>query len=406
MSNYAMTIMLVDDDDFALKLIEHQLNELGYRNIVAHTKAESAITQLAAGEVAPDVLFFDLQMPNMDGVELMRQLAEQHYLGRIVLMSGEDSRILNSAEKLANIHQLRILSAIAKPIESKVLTDLLERVEQFNPPIREHSQECSPQSLKHAIDNKILENYYQPKIDLKSGAVAGMETLVRWPHPILGFIAPEQFIGVAERNGLIDDLTDLVLENTLIQMKRWYEAELAFSVAINVSMDNLNNVAFADKIVDALKSYGSNLLKLVLEVTESQLMRNPEIVMDVLTRLRLKNIGLSIDDFGTGHSSLQQLKDLPFSELKIDRGFVNNASNDRSIKAIMESSLDMAQKLGIKTVAEGVETIEDWQLLLDSGCDMAQGFFIAKPMPGGAVLPWLAQWEKRKASLFEGRLND
>jgi EAL domain-containing protein (putative c-di-GMP-specific phosphodiesterase class I) len=168
-------------------------------------------------------------------------------------------------------------------------------------------------------------------------------------------------------------------------------------MAVNVSMDNLSELEFPDWVERAAKDAGYPLTNLVLEVTESRLMKDALTPIEILTRLRLKRIGLSIDDFGTGHSSLAQLRDIPFTELKVDRGFVHDACRDASLRAIFEASLGMARQLGLRTVAEGVENQEDWDFLRAGACDLAQGNFIARPMPGGELAAWIGEWGTRRA---------
>ena len=166
-------------------------------------------------------------------------------------------------------------------------------------------------------------------------------------------------------------------------------------VAVNVSMDNLDQLDFPDFVVATAREMDVSLSSLVLEVTESRLMKDVRALLDILARLRLKHVDLSIDDFGTGHSSLAQLRDLPFNELKIDRGFVHGACRDTQLAAICDASLDIARKLGMRSVAEGVEDVDDWNFLRTHGCDIAQGYFIARPMPMTALADWLPEWERR-----------
>jgi EAL domain-containing protein (putative c-di-GMP-specific phosphodiesterase class I) len=213
-------------------------------------------------------------------------------------------------------------------------------------------------------------------------------------------VFPDQFIGTAEETGLIDDLTRTVLTNALHQACVWQAAGLHLQISVNVSMDNLGLLEFPDAVAEAAARAGIPSSNLELEVTESRLMKDPLASFDILTRLRLKRIGLSIDDFGTGHSSLAQLRDIPFDELKVDRGFVHGACRDSSIRAIFEASLGMARQLGMKTVAEGVEDQEDWDFLRTSGCNTAQGYFIARPMPAADLTGWMAAWEIRRRDLM------
>jgi EAL domain-containing protein (putative c-di-GMP-specific phosphodiesterase class I) len=213
-------------------------------------------------------------------------------------------------------------------------------------------------------------------------------------------VFPDQFIPVAEEHGLIDDLTHAVLTSALRQARLWQYMGITLPIAVNVSMDNLMSVEFPDLVAREMKEAGVPASLLVLEVTESRLMKDPMVALDILTRLRLKRIGLSIDDFGMGHSSLAQLRDLPFDELKVDRSFVHGACRDASRKAIVQASLSMSRQLRLRTVAEGVEDREDWDCLRAAGCDLAQGYFVARPMSGEALPTWLNAWRTRHQELF------
>jgi EAL domain-containing protein (putative c-di-GMP-specific phosphodiesterase class I) len=237
--------------------------------------------------------------------------------------------------------------------------------------------------------------HYQPKIELANGVVAGVEALVRWQHPRDGLVYPDRFITVAEQNGLINELTRYVLRHAVGQWRAWQDQDLSLPVAVNVSMDNLAVLEFPDFVEQQVRQAGIPASHLCLEVTESRLMQDPVGPLDVLTRLRLKRISLSIDDFGTGYSSLVQLRDIPFEELKIDRSFIHGACADTSKRAIVEGNLRMAQHLGMSTVAEGVEDLADWRFVRDAGCTSAQGYFIAKPMPGNALPAWIDSWRVR-----------
>jgi EAL domain-containing protein (putative c-di-GMP-specific phosphodiesterase class I)/ActR/RegA family two-component response regulator len=398
-----MKILLVDDDPFALKLLSRLLANQGFGDVVTHEHAADALDLLEFGNHAFGLILCDLQMPGMDGVEFIRQLVRIGYVGGLVLVSGEDSRILQTVEKLSRAHRLNILGTLHKPVSPEQLQRVLEshpsRTAVPNPARKTYERE----ELRQAIAGNRLVNYYQPKVDLASGAVTGVETLVRWLHPEDGLVFPDQFIGTAEETGLIDDLTRTVLTNALRQAGTWQAAGLHLQIAVNVSMDNLGFLKFPDLVAQTIARSGVPPTRLELEITESRLMKDPLASFDILTRLRLKHIGLSIDDFGTGHSSLAQLRDIPFDELKVDRGFVHGACRDSSIRAIFEASLGMAQQLGMKTVAEGVEDQEDWDFLRTSGCDTAQGYFIARPMPAVDIGHWIEAWKERCPDLMRGK---
>ena len=246
-------------------------------------------------------------------------------------------------------------------------------------------------------------NHYQPKVDLASGRIVGVETLVRWRHPEDGIVYPDQFIDVAEENGLINDLTRNVLVNALCDGSSWENKGVPVHLAVNVSMDNLTALEFPDFVACAIEVTGFPVTRLMLEVTESRLMRDPLAALDILTRLRLKRVGLSIDDFGTGHSSLAQLRDIPFTELKVDSSFVHGACRDASLQAILCASLRMAGQLNMRAVGEGVEDRDDWDFLQATGCQLAQGWFIGKPMPAEQLPAWVADWEQRRVALVGER---
>jgi EAL domain-containing protein (putative c-di-GMP-specific phosphodiesterase class I) len=253
----------------------------------------------------------------------------------------------------------------------------------------------SASDVHAAISNSELVNYYQPQVKASTGQFVGVETLVRWNHPVDGMVFPDQFIGIAEEHGLINDLTAVVLAESLRQLKAWRETGLLLRVAINVSMDNLVSLEFPDFVASLAAEADVAPRNVILEITESRLMKDQRAPLEILTRLRLKRFGLSIDDFGTGHSSLSQLRDFPFDELKVDRGFVHGAAQNETIRAIYLASLGLAKQLNMVSVAEGVEDRADWDFLRGTGCKLAQGYFIAKPMPADALTDWVKVWEKR-----------
>lgn len=393
-------ILLIDDEPFQLKLLARQLVNLGQNSVETCTTGQEALRLLDALPTNQWLIFLDLNMPDMDGVEFIRQLVARDYHGALALFSGEDERILEMAVRLGRAHHLTVLGHLHKPIQPEVLQVVLERwSSQIVEPVSETHSVYSPAAVAQAIAHGELVNYYQPKVEVATGALIGVETLVRWRHPDDGLVFPDHFISVAENHALIDALTRVVLIEALAQARRWRDNGLALRVAVNVSMDNLLQLDFADFVLDQVVCAGVTTQDLILEVTESRLMTDLRIPLDVLTRLRLKHISLSIDDFGTGHSSLAQLRDIAFSELKIDRGFVHNANQDNTKHAIFTASLGIARQLEMKAVAEGVEDRADWEFLRQQDCDLAQGYFVAKAMPAAELPRWLVEWTGRYAAL-------
>lgn len=337
------------------------------------------------------MIVVDLQMPGMDGVEVLRHLAKLEFAGGVILLSAEDERVLHTAQKLASAHGLNVIAGFQKPVAPEALAAAL-----LHPVLavrhRPDVNPLGPEALRLGIARGDLVNVYQPKVNVQSGRVSGVESLVRWQHPTLGLLSPDRFIPIAEEHGLIDAVTHLVLRGALDQSRRWRDAGLDLSVAVNVSMDNLADLGFPKLVQGQARALGVRPGSLILEVTESRLMKDPVAALDILTRLKLMRFMLSIDDFGTGYSSLSQLRDLPFDEIKIDRGFVHGASREPTLRGIFDASCHLAHDLRMTIVAEGVEDAEDWELLRRSKCDQAQGYFIARPMPGPQIPDWIAAW--------------
>jgi diguanylate cyclase (GGDEF)-like protein len=243
--------------------------------------------------------------------------------------------------------------------------------------------------LRSVIDNEGLALHYQPKVDMATGWVIGVEALVRWPHPVEGLIPPDEFIPIAERTGLIGPMTDFVLRSALAQCRRWEETGQHLSVAVNLSARSLLDADLVDDIARALRQSGVDPSMLVLEITETNVMSDAEYALRVLNRLSAMGVKLAIDDFGTGYSSLAYLKRLPVDEVKIDKSFVLNMQHDDNDAVIVRSIIDLARNLGLRVVAEGVETTGAWDALRDMGCDIAQGYVISRPLPTDQLDAWL-----------------
>lgn len=395
-----MTTFIVDDEPFMLSLLARHFSSLGVGDLRTFERAEEARAALGARMAEVELIVCDLQMPGVDGVEFVRHLAEAGYAGDLLLVSGEDDRTLATAERLARARQLRVLAALQKPVSRERLREVLA---SRRPAEARKSGSADividPEEIRLGIERDQFFNAYQPKVDLVTGAVVGVETLVRWAPPTLGQVPPDRFIRVAERAGLISSITEGVLSRAIGHARAWADEGVGLCVAVNVSTRDLVQLDFPERVVAWLAHAGVPTSRLTLEVTESGLVGDGRAPMDVLTRLRLKRIQLSIDDFGTGHSSLERLRDVPFDELKIDRGFVHGAARSPALRAICQSNLRLARDLAMKVVAEGVEDQADWDFLRGIGCDFAQGYFIAKPMAPELIVGWTAEWERRRPDL-------
>jgi len=384
-----MNILLIDDDPFALALLGRQLEKLQAGTLTRSSDPQQALSLLQDPGRGFDLIFCDLHMPEVDGVEVVRHLAHWGYRGHLVLVSGEGERVLHTVRKLAQAHRISIPAALSKPVDPRRLAQLLNSLPTRKPlPPLAPAIHYPASEIERAINEGEIVNYYQPQVAIKTGAVHGVEALVRWQHPRVGLITPDRFVTTAEDYGLIDALTQTVIRNVLRDAQFWADNAFMPRIAINVSMQNLTSLDFPDMVVRLADTAQFPLARLTLEVTESRLMADARTALDVLTRLRLKRINLSIDDFGTGHSSLAQLRDIPFNELKLDRGFIHGIANDAAQRSIVDATVAMARHLDMSTVAEGVEDLADWEALRGVGCDAAQGYLIARPMPPGALQAW------------------
>lgn len=394
-------ITIIDGDQFQLKLLSHQLSVEGYENVFTFDIGQAALDHMQGQELASSVVILDVNLPNMDGLEFLQQLLEEGFNGALFLVSGEDKTILHSADAIASAYDLWVLGHLNKPVQHTQVEKYLKLlVLQEGSSLKSEAKSIYDAArFRSAIDSGELINFYQPKVSLISGELVSVEALVRWEHPDDGLVLPDKFIDLAEENEMIDGIAQQVLSRALTDSKVWKASGIDITVAVNISMYNLDTREFISFLENELQASGVNPQDLILEVTESKLMKDYSLVLDLLTRLRQHRVNIAIDDFGTGHSSMAQLRDLPFNELKIDRSFVHSAHDNPSLRDIFDGSIRLAKSLGIKTVAEGVESEADWRFLEGSDCNIAQGFFIGQPMQVAQLSEWKLQWAERYAKL-------
>ncbi len=253
--------------------------------------------------------------------------------------------------------------------------------------------------LTSAITDNGLHMNYQPKLAMADGSLQQVEALVRWIHPELGFISPEEFIFLAEQSGQITDLTRHILRRVAEDARHWHAAGLDIGVAINLSAMDLTRPELIDEVADAFSDWPLAMSRITLEVTESALMEEPETALETLGRLRELGVTLSVDDFGTGYSSLSQLRKLPVQELKIDKSFVLKLDTEPQDQLIVKSTIDMAHGLGLKTVAEGIENQATWHILRRWGCETGQGFYMSRPVKAADLPAALKSLQNMKPEL-------
>lgn len=401
MSNTSLgQVLVVDDDPVLITVIEAFL--LDGRAEVVHTaqngvEATKKLVQLAK---KLDFIFCDLNMPDMDGLQFLRQVSNFNYTGPMAIISGEDRSILSLATKLAASLDLNLASAISKPLNFDELDHVIAGARgQIYKPITNPVEKVSEQRLRTALAEQEFTAFYQPKIETSSGRLIGVEALARWKCPNDGWIRPDQFIPVAEKSDLIVELTRNIISVVAGHAGHWHEIGPDFGISINLSANVLSDIDLPNDIEAEFTGNNLDFSKFTFELTESQLLRQNTNTLETLARLSLKGFKLSIDDFGTGFANLEMIRDFPFSELKLDRSFISRATSDISARASAEACIELGKKLDMILVAEGIEKVEDWSFCLERDVDHLQGFLIAKPMPVEDLRKWIPVYNAKAAHL-------
>ena len=363
-------LLLIDDEPSIGRLFKRVAEGVGFEVVVTE---DPAVFTRAARQWQPTVIVLDLNMPGMDGIQLLRSLAADQCAAHILLISGADGKVLETAQQLGRERGLRMREPLQKPLRIETLREVLGAFKPL-------PNALLSADLADAIAAGQLFLEYQPQLDCRLGRITAVEALVRWHHPVRGTLQPGQFVGLAERSQLIHLLTDWVAATAAKQVAHWRAENLALDVAVNISAKDVEDIELPERLHRHCTTAGIEPASLIIELTETHAMREAVLMMDVLTRLRLKGFRLAIDDFGTGYSSLVQLQKMPFTEVKIDRSFVSQMTSNTGCRVIVEIIVDLARKLGLKTVAEGVEDEATLAALREMGCDMAQGYYLSRPI--------------------------
>lgn len=383
--------LIIDDDPRICRIIKRMAKDLG---IECSTIDNPELFEATHLDFKPNVIFMDLQMPKMDGVELLRKLVELRSSAAIILVSGMDKSVIETTEELGKSLGLNMAGILQKPIDVDEMSSmLLTQFETVSAPPAHKDTEVTKEELAQAIERKELLVHYQPQVNLKSGKVLGFEALVRWQHPVHGLLFPDVFIPLAEQHeDLIGALTFSVLDSIFEDKMLSGELTSDLTVSVNLSAMMLSDLSLPDRVAKLFSDHNMETERLMLEVTESGAMKDPSLTMDILTRLRLKNIKLSLDDFGTGFSSMVQLYRLPFTEIKVDKSFVMVAMDNKEAAAIARITIELGHSLGLEVVAEGIEDKKTYDWLKDIGCDIGQGYFISRLVAAEHFITWLQDY--------------
>ncbi|HEU0233877.1 MAG TPA: EAL domain-containing response regulator [Gallionella sp.] len=393
-------ILVAEDHDFQRRTLVRMLRGLGIIDVLEAANGREALEVIRSAPRPPEIVLSDLDMPEMDGMAFIHQLGEAKSGIGVIIISALDPVLLGSVAKMADAYGVHLLGVIEKPVTRARLVQLLaghQSAGKTPPPVRPAPPPAFGwQDIRTGIANREFEPFFQPKIEMASGRVVGAEALARWRHPTRGIVAPYAFILELERHQDIDALTFIMLEKAAHSCRDWFATGCDATVSVNLSLTSLADTSLADRIIACVKGAGLEPKRMVLEITETAAMTELAPALENLTRLRMHGFGLSIDDYGTGFASMQQLARVPFTELKIDQGFVTGCTRNHAARVIVEASLALARGLELKAVAEGIETKEDWDTLKTAGCDIAQGYFLARPLEEEAFLEFCRQ---RKGSV-------
>jgi len=384
---FPLPILLVEDDDFQRRVLARMLVALGAPSVLEAANGRAALSLLEDG-ARPGLAICDLEMPEMDGMAFIRHLGKLAPEVPVIIASALDPALLGSVAKMADAYGVRLLGVLEKPVARVHLAQLLAAREGTARRARAASPapDFTLEEIEAGIARREFIALFQPKVNMQTGAVAGAEALARWQHPSHGIVGPYAFILTLEKADRIDALTFLMLEQAARASRRLREAGAEITVSVNLSTTSMADVTLADRATEIVAGSGADPAHLVLEITETAAMTALAPALENFTRLRMRGFGLSLDDYGTGFASLAQLARVPFTELKIDQGFVTSCGDNRAAQVIVEASLALARGLKLKAVAEGIETRADWEALKAMGCDLAQGYFIARPMDEAACL--------------------
>jgi EAL domain-containing protein (putative c-di-GMP-specific phosphodiesterase class I)/FixJ family two-component response regulator len=397
--------LVLEDDPIARRLAVIILQGMGFTRVLEAADGHAALQVLDAGtgqnNTACDLALCDLNMAGMDGVEFLRRLGDSDRVAAVIVTSAMEPAVLRAVETMAQDSGINLLGSIPKPISRAAIETLLAQ-QTDTPPAASlaHNDDRRPplmdaDQLRQGLREGRLLALYQPKVALLDRQLRGAEALARWKHPEFGLLPAGHFIPLADQCGLMSTLTWQMLDQVCHELAPWLAKGRLISVSVNVSPSTLADPETADRIHETVVRHGIAPAHLVIEVTESAATSSASTLLANLARLRMRGFGLSIDDFGTGYSSMQQLSRIPFSEMKVDQMFVRGAMTREEPLAILEASLEIGRKLGLTTVAEGVETRKEWDMLAGLGCDLAQGYLIARPMTASAFDQWATSWAEQ-----------
>ena len=369
---------VVDDEEPIRKLLSRVITRAG---LEVAGFADAPTTLQALNTQHPGTIFLDVSLEGSDAIEVIRGLGAARFRGAVQLMSGRDARLLDDVKRIGERHELKMLPPLQKPFRVEDVASVLKALGLVSQPAKV--------SLDQALNRKWVEFWYQPKIDLQKRVLVGAEALARVRHPDHGLLMPGSFIPSANEASLAE-LGQEALLCALRDWKLFHQRGVALQLAVNMPVSALTSLPLAE-LVRKHRPASPKWNGILLEVTEDQILRDIPLAHEIATQLRIYNVALSLDDFGSGYSSLSRLQELPFAEIKLDQKFVRNCDTDDTNAALCQLVIDLAHRVGSVAVAEGIETPSELQALHRMGCDRGQGYLFARPMPRDELITALGQ---------------
>jgi EAL domain-containing protein (putative c-di-GMP-specific phosphodiesterase class I) len=377
---------VIDDEDAFCLFMSRLIGGLGYE-----VTTTCQIKSINLGELTKsDIVFVDMMMPGTDGIQVLDILSRHQVKSAIILMSGIHGAVLATAETIAKRSDLRVIGVLKKPFRVGDVRSILE-AEHHEPHLRSNTpliSEINIEDILAGLERQEFDVFFQPILNLATSQPVGYEALARW-NSKFGLVSPDRFIAVAARHGVLPLLTRQIAHRALTGAAKLNQQGLIWKVWVNLGTEDLVDDQLPEKLAEMVADHKLPVGSLTVELTESSATINEVAMLGILARLRLKGIDLAIDDFGTSYSSLERLSIIPFTSLKIDKQFIAGMITNTNARFIVESSIALAKRLKMKSVAEGIETEAQLKLLKKMGCDFGQGYHIARPMEFEKLVTWV-----------------
>jgi EAL domain-containing protein (putative c-di-GMP-specific phosphodiesterase class I)/CheY-like chemotaxis protein len=386
-----LNVLVVDDSLAILKFVETILTDtFKIKHVEAISSSDTAF-QLLSTPNDFNLIFLDLNMPKIDGIQLLERLSTKKYKGYLAIMTGVSTHVITSVEVLAEKYKLNYLGTLVKPLHERDFDILMGKI------CKSKTQKAEELPLKdyeiiRAIESDDIKVLYQPLISLSTRSFIAVEALCRINHPRIGLVCPDRFIDKAEKTDLITHITLAVIRKSFVDWQAWGKSGLHIKLSLNVSPAVLHDPDFADIIFGLLDESDMKSEDLCIEITESAIATNATQELMNLNRLSMRGVELALDDFGQNNSTIERLQKLPLNYLKLDKSYFIDQKNSLNQLSLINTSVALANKLHVQTIAEGLENSADLALATEMGCDIGQGFFIAKPMCPSKIIPWSQTW--------------